>query len=141
MKIKDTLLEIQEQNEELQAQIKFLQQENNRLLKEHRDLTEENSFYKRQVNGSRFRIADLRKELDRVTSLGMWDFANEFCSDSQIESDARLFAKELIHTRVTDEYKDNEKAAAIAEEEFISNGEALYEAGHQLARSLGIGGK
>jgi hypothetical protein len=114
-------------NEELQARIDFLQQENNRLLKDHRDLTEENSFYKRQINGLKFRCGDYRRELDRVTSLSMFEFANEFCSEDQLEEDGRLFARELLRTRVTGEYKDNETAVRIAEEEFIANGEAHYE--------------
>ena len=45
-----------------------------------------------------------------------------------MEADARLFAKELLHSRVTGEYKNNELAARIAEEEFINQGEAHYEA-------------
>ena len=69
----------------------------------------------------------LTKELQDIKSMSMWEFADKYCSDSQMEEDARLFAKELLHSRVTGEYKDNEKAAVIAEEEFINNGEALYE--------------
>jgi len=122
--VKDLILE----NEALQARIDFLQQENNRLLKEHRDLSEKTTFQNRQINALKFRNADYRRELDRVTSMGMFEFADKYCSDSQMESDARLFAKELLHSRVTGEYKDNEKAAVIAEEEFINHCEALYEA-------------
>ena len=69
----------------------------------------------------------LTKELQDIKSMSMWEFADKYCSDSQMEEDAKLFAKELLHSRVTGEYKDNEKAAVIAEEGFINNGEALYE--------------
>ena len=88
---------------------------------EIQEVKEHNDFLQRQNNA-------LRLELQRIKSMGMFEFADKYCSDSQIEEDARLFAKELLHSRVTGEYKDNEKAAAIAEEEFINNGEALYEA-------------
>ena len=94
--VKDLILE----NEALQARIDFLQQENNRLLKEHRDLSEKTTFQNRQINALKFRNADYRRELDRVTSMGMFEFANEFCNEDQLE-----------------------------------------EAGHALARSLGVGGK
>lgn len=91
-----------------------------RALKEdNAQLTDENSFLKRQVNGSRFRIADLRKELDRVTSLGMFEFANEFCNDDQLEDAGHAFARSL-GVGVND---DN-----LAELEFTNNGKAHYEA-------------
>ena len=68
------------------------------------------------------------RELKDIKSMSMWEFADKYCSEDQLEEDGRLFARELLRTRVTGEYKDNEKAAAIAEEVFIANGEALYEA-------------
>jgi uncharacterized protein (DUF2344 family) len=68
----------------------------------------------------------LNKELQDIKQMSMWEFADKYCSDSQMEADARLFAKELLHSRVTGEYKDNETAAVIAEEEFIAQGEKHY---------------
>jgi hypothetical protein len=112
--VKDLILK----NEELQARIDFLQQENNRLLKDHRDLTEENSFYKRQVNGLKFRCGDYRRELDRVTSLSMFEFANEFCNDNELEEAGHALARDLLGKPMT--------PADIAEEEFISQGEQHY---------------
>lgn len=95
VKIKDTLLEIQEQNEELQARIEFLQTENNRLLSEHRDLHDKTIFQNRQIQGLKFRNSDLRRELDRVTNMGMFEFANEFCNDDQLEDAGHQLARSL----------------------------------------------
>jgi chromosome segregation ATPase len=94
-KIKDTILEIQTENEQLQAQIDFLQQENNRLLKEHRDLSDKTTFQARQINALKFRCGDYRRELDRVTSLSMFEFANEFCNDNELEEAGHALARSL----------------------------------------------
>ena len=101
--------------------IKALKLNNSKLTIERNQLIDENM--KRIEESNR-----LFGELEDIKHLSMWEFADKYCSDSQMEEDARLFAKELLHSRVTGEYKDNEKAAVIAEEEFINNGEALYEA-------------
>ena len=90
--IKDILLE----KEELEARIEFLQLENQRLLKEHRDLTEKVNWQTRQINGLKFRNGDLRRELERVTTMGMFEFANEFCNDSQLEEAGHQFARSLL---------------------------------------------
>ena len=82
-------------NEELQARIDFLQQENNRLLKEHRDLSDKTTFQARQINALKFRCGDYRRELDRVTSLGMWEFANEYCNDNELEEAGHALARSL----------------------------------------------
>ena len=90
--VKDLILE----NEALQARIDFLQQENNRLLKEHRDLSEKTTFQNRQINALKFRNADYRRELDRVTSMGMFEFANEFCNNTQLEEAGHALARSLL---------------------------------------------
>ena len=90
--VKDLILK----NEELQARIDFLQQENNRLLKEHRDLSEKTTFQNRQINALKFRNADYRRELDRVTSMGMFEFANEFCNNTQLEEAGHALARSLL---------------------------------------------
>ena len=82
-------------NEELQARIDFLQQENNRLLKEHRDLSDKTTFQARHINALTFRCGDYRRELDRVTSLGMWEFANEYCNDNELEEAGHALARSL----------------------------------------------
>ena len=38
----------------------------------------------------------LQKELQRVTSLGMFQFANEFCNDTQLEDAGHELAKSLL---------------------------------------------
>ncbi len=114
------LMGLREANEELQARNEFLE----RCVQAMR-------MNNAKVTLERNRICDkamkLSKELQDIKQMSMWGFADKYCSDSQMEADARLFAKELLSSRVTGEYKDNETAAVIAEEEFISNGEALYE--------------
>lgn len=56
---------------------------------ENEDLKLQNDFLQRQVNG-------LRLELQRVKSMGMFEFANEFCNESQLEEAGHQFAKSLL---------------------------------------------
>ena len=56
---------------------------------ENEDLKLQNDFLQRQVNG-------LRLELQRVKSMGMFEFANEFCNETQLEEAGHQFAKSLL---------------------------------------------
>ena len=127
MKVKDTLLEIQEQNEELKARNEFLERCVEALKLNLSAVTLERNKLVDKVHFLDQKCNAYHKEVLEITHMGMWDFADKYCSDSQVEADARLFAKELLHSRVTGEYKNNELAARIAEEEFINQGEAHYE--------------
>jgi FtsZ-binding cell division protein ZapB len=68
------------------------------LEKENEELKADNEFLIRKVEGARFRIDSLRRELEDIKNMSMFEFANKYCNDSELE-----------------------------------------EAGHQLARSLGVG--
>jgi hypothetical protein len=79
---------------------------------EIQEVKEHNDFLQRQNNA-------LRLELQRIKSMGMFEFANEFCSEDQLEDAGHAFARSLgvgVHD-------DN-----LTELEFTSNGEAHYEA-------------
>lgn len=89
--VKDLILE----NEELHARIEFLQKENKRLLSEHRDLHDKTIFQNRQINALKFRNNTLRSELDRITSLSRYEFANEFCNETQLEEAGHALARSL----------------------------------------------
>ena len=65
------------------------------LILKNEELEARNEFLQRQVKAARFRNTELRRELDRVTSLGMFEFANEFCNDSQLEDAGHAFARSL----------------------------------------------
>ena len=94
MKIKDTILQIQE-----------LQEQNAQLTKENEELQARNDFLQRMCNGVKLNNSKLTQErnnavdeLNRIKALGMYEFADKYCTSDE-----------------------------------------LKEAGHQLARSLGVG--
>ena len=94
MRIKDTILQIQE-----------LQEQNAQLTKENEELQARNDFLQRMCNGVKLNNSKLTQErnnavdeLNRIKALGMYEFADKYCTSDESE-----------------------------------------EAGHQLARSLGVG--
>lgn len=94
MRIKDTILQIQE-----------LQEQNAQLTKENEELQARNDFLQRMCNGVKLNNSKLTQErnnavdeLNRIKALGMYEFADKYCTSDE-----------------------------------------LKEAGHQLARSLGVG--
>ena len=94
MRIKDTILQIQE-----------LQEQNAQLTKENTELQARNDFLQRMCNGVKLNNSKLTQErnnavdeLNRIKALGMYEFADKYCTSDELE-----------------------------------------EAGHQLARSLGVG--
>lgn len=102
MKIKDTILEIQEENEELKTQIEFLSKENRRLLEEHRDLTEKVNWQNRQIQALQFKRGSLNKELEEIKSLSMFEFADKYCSSESLEEAGHAFARSLgVGVRMT----------------------------------------
>lgn len=60
----------------------------------------------------------LLKELHTIKSLGIWEFANLYCTPEQQGAAGKLLARSLLGKPMTPE--------DIAEEEFIANGEAHY---------------
>ena len=94
MRIKDTILQIQE-----------LKEQNAQLTKENEELQARNDFLQRMCNGVKLNNSKLTQErnnavdeLNRIKALGMYEFADKYCTSDE-----------------------------------------LKEAGHQLARSLGVG--
>ena len=90
---------------ELEAQNEKLETEVTNFISEIETIEEKLDLAERKLNAARINHRatilernTLQEELDRVTSMGMFEFANEFCNDDELE-----------------------------------------EAGHQLARSLGVG--
>ena len=55
---------------------------------EIQDLKEHNEFLQRQNNA-------LRLELQRIKSMSMFEFANEFCNDDQLEEAGHALARSL----------------------------------------------
>ena len=107
--------------------IKALKLDNSKLTIERNELQEANRKLKKEYNDFyekdyMVRIDECNRlwgELEDIKHLSMWEFADKYCSDSQMEEDAKLFARELLGKTMTE--------ADIAEEEFIANGEAHYE--------------
>ena len=59
------------------------------LREENQQLKVDNDFLQRQNNG-------LKLELQRVKSMEMFEFANEFCNDKQLEQAGKDFARALL---------------------------------------------
>jgi len=107
-----------QKNEELQAQVNFLQTKYDKLLHSHRDYRDENSFLKRQNQALKFRCSDYSKKIsDLESEIADMKFTRDYLTS---EDAGKAFARELLGKPMTE--------SDIAEEEFISNGEALYEA-------------
>lgn len=73
---------------------KRLSKRNHELLSEHRDLTESNSFYKRQISALKFRCSDYSKKITKLESeIADMRFTRKYLTS---EEAGRQFAKELL---------------------------------------------
>ena len=72
--ILDELNHLREQNE-------FLTKEHRRLLEANREITDENSFLKRQNTGMKFRLRDYSQKImeleDKLQNVTLWDLSPE----------------------------------------------------------------
>ena len=59
------------------------------------EVLEELYYLKEQNQDLKLENDFLQKELQRITSLGMFQFANEFCNDNQLEEAGHAFARLL----------------------------------------------
>ena len=105
--VEDLILE----NEALMARNEFLEKAISVLKRDNERITIE-----------RTKLVD---EIQRITSMGMFEFGNKYCSDDSLKEDGRAFARSLLGKPMTD--------SDTAEERFLENGVKEYE------RSLTIG--
>lgn len=82
MKVKDTFIEIQEENERLNARIIFLEKCVEALKLNNSKLTVERN--------------NAITELDKIKSMSMFEFSTNYCTAEQQEADGRAFAKALL---------------------------------------------
>ena len=66
------------------------------LREENQSLKIDNDFLQRQNNG-------LRLKLQSITSMSMFEFANAYCNDAQLEEAGHAFARSLLGHQMTDE--------------------------------------
>ena len=93
MSVKDLLLHIEaieQEKEELKAQNEFLQKRNTELKKQYDD------FYVEEYMKRIDECNDLWSELFEIKHMSVWEFANKYCNDSQLEEAGKAFAKELL---------------------------------------------
>ena len=88
------------------------------LEKENEELKLDNDFLNRKVEGARFRIDSLRRELEDIKNMSMFEFGNTYCDSESLEADGHALARSLLSKPAT--------PSDIAEEEAITNGEATY---------------
>ena len=113
LKIDEVLEELyylREENQDLRLKNDFLQRKNAILLRDNARITLE-----------RGKLVD---EIQRITSMGMFEFGNKYCSDESLEKDGRAFARSLLGKPMTD--------SDLAEERFLENGVKAYEASLRL---------
>ena len=101
--IEDLILE----NEALMARNEFLEKAISVLKRDNERITID-----------RTKLVD---EIHRITSMGMFEFGNKYCSDESLEADGKAFARSLLGKPMTD--------GDLAEERFIENGVKAYENG------------
>jgi len=88
--VKDLILK----NEELQAQVNFLQTKYDKLLHSHRDYRDENSFLKRQNQALKFRCSDYSRTITALESeIADMRFTRKYLTS---EEAGRKFAQELL---------------------------------------------
>ena len=95
--IKNILLE----NEALKEQIEFLSKEHKRLLTEHRDITDELTWYKRQNSALKMRCSDYCLKVKNLESeIKDLRFTHNYLTS---EEAGRAFARELLGKPMTHE--------------------------------------
>ena len=88
--VKDLIIE----NEELHTQIEFLQKENKRLLTEHRDMSDEISWYKRQTTALKMRCSRYSRQInDLENEIKDMKFTHKMLNS---EEAGKAFAQSLI---------------------------------------------
>lgn len=100
MKVKDTISDIETNNSviEIDNKLSFVKVETTGfqdLCNHIAELEEENKALTDQNQQLRFHRASLNKELQRIKKLGMFEFANEFCNDDELEDAGRQLARSL----------------------------------------------
>ena len=90
-------------------QIKELLMENEELKERIDGLEKKVQWQRRFINGSKFRLKrvsdernkfvekniELERELAEIKKMGMYEFASKYCTDEQMEKDAKAFARNL----------------------------------------------
>ena len=99
MKVKDTILEIHE-----------LQEQNAQFTKENVELKARNEFLQKMCNGVKLNNSKLTQErnnaideLNRIKALGMYEFADKYCNSEELEEAGHQLARSLLGHRMTDE--------------------------------------
>ena len=106
----EELYHLREENQDLRLKNDFLQRKAALLKRDNARITLE-----------RGKLVD---EIQRITSMGMFEFGNKYCSDESLEEDGRAFVRSLLGVPMTD--------SDYAEERFIENGVKAYEASLRL---------
>ncbi len=66
------------------------------ILLENEELHAKNEFLQRQVTALQLRCSKLSCELQDIKSLGVWEFANLYCTDEENAEAAHMLAKSLL---------------------------------------------
>lgn len=91
MELKETLLEneeLKEQNARLERKVEWQRRFINGLKLSNSKLTLERNSYVEEN-------CQLKNELAKIKAMGMYEFAKVYCSDEQMEADAKAFARSL----------------------------------------------
>ena len=84
MQIKELLIE----NKELKEKVARLEQKVAYLKSSSKRVTaERNRFVEKNI--------ELERELAEIKRMGMYEFASKYCTDEQMEKDAKAFARNL----------------------------------------------
>ena len=98
--------------------------ENEALMARNEFLEKAISVLKRDNERTTIERNKLVDEIQRITSMGMFEFGNKYCSDESLREDGRAFARSLLGKPMTD--------SDYAEERFMENGVKAYEASLRL---------
>ena len=82
MKLKDTILEIQEENESLRTRNEFLERCVKALKLDNSKLTVERN--------------EALDKLHKIQQMSMFEFGNAYCTNDSLEADGKAFAESLI---------------------------------------------
>ena len=88
--------ELENETEILKQTIRKLERRNQKLQKENGELIFENMKRIEESNRLFGEKIDLEYELETIKDMGMFEFADKYCNDTELEEAGHMMAKDLL---------------------------------------------
>lgn len=107
--LSDELAYFKSRCEDLEEEVDHLQNKNKELKKQYDD------FYEKEYLKRIEECNDLWGQLFDIKHMSVWEFANKYCNEKQLEDAGHAFARSLLGHRMT----DDELAIEAAENAYV----------------------